>query len=170
MSMKTKASKKKVAAANPIARWGRYCDWKITVDRLNSIGDLSWSDEWDSKKKRREAATFTLDFPLRKELWQKVSIEEQMSKWRARIGKTGAFYVGSRSLAGNRQYRLTGVKFDDVRQNRGVVVACDVQLSFTETKSKKVKKTKLKRRKTTKKKPAKAKKKAKVSGSVGKAR
>lgn len=164
MSMKTRASKKKVAAANPIARWGRYYDWKITVDRLNSIGALSWSDEWDSEKKRREPSAFTLSFPLRKELWQKVSIEGQMSKWRSRIGKVGAFYVGSRSLAGNRQYRLTGVKFDDVRQNRGVVVACDVELSFTEVKSKKVKKTKLKRRKTTKRKPA------KVSGSVGKAR
>lgn len=158
MSMKTSTSKGKVAAANPIARWGKYCDWKITVDRLNSIGELSWSDEWDSKKKRREAATFTLDFPLRKEFWQKISIEDHMSKWRSRIGKTGAFYVGSRSLAGNRQYRLTGVKFEDVRQNRGVVVACDVQLSFTEVKGKKVKKTKIKRRKTSKKKPAKAKK------------
>lgn len=153
MSMKSSASKTKIAAANPIARWGKYYDWKITADRLNSIGAISWSDEWDSEKKRRNAATFTLEFPLRKEFFQSVSIEEQMAKWRSRIGKTGAFYVGSRSLAGNRQYRLTGVNFKDVRQNRGVVTSCDVELSFTEVKSKKAKSVKLKRRKTTKKKP-----------------
>ena len=153
MSMKSSASKAKIAAANPIARWGKYYDWKITADRLNSIGAISWSDEWDSEKKRLNAATFTLEFPLRKEFFQSVSIEEQMAKWRSRIGKTGAFYVGSRSLAGNKQYRLTGVNFKDVRQNRGVVTSCDVELSFTEVKSKKFKSVKLKRRKTSKKKP-----------------
>lgn len=153
MSMKSSASKTKIAAVNPIARWGKYYDWKITADRLNSIGAISWSDEWDSDKKRRNAATFTLEYPLRKEFFQSVSIEEQMAKWRSRIGKTGAFYVGSRSLAGNKQYRLTGVNFKDVRQNRGVVTSCDVELSFTEVKSKKVKSVKLKRRKTSKKKP-----------------
>ena len=153
MSMKSSASKTKIAAANPIARWGKYYDWKITADRLNSIGALSWSDDWDSDKKRRNAATFTLEFPLRKEFFQTVSIEDQMAKWRSRIGKTGAFYVGSRSLAGNRQYRLTGVSFKDVRQSRGVSTSCDVELSFTEVKSKKVKAVKLKRRKTSKKKP-----------------
>ena len=153
MSMKSSASKTKIAAANPIARWGKYYDWKITADRLNSIGAISWSDEWDSDKKRRNAATFTLEYPLRKEFFQSVSIEDQMAKWRSRIGKTGAFYVGSRSLAGNKQYRLTGVNFKDVRQNRGVVTSCDVELSFTEVKSKKVKSVKLKRRKTSKKKP-----------------
>ena len=82
-----------------------------------------------------------------------MSIEDQMAKWRSRIGKTGAFYVGSRSLAGNRQYRLTGVNFKDIRQSRGVTTSCDVELSFTEVKSKKVKAVKLKRRKTSKKKP-----------------
>ena len=153
MSMKSSASKTKIAAANPIARWGKYYDWKITADRLNSIGALSWSDDWDSDKKRRNAATFTLEFPLRKEFFQTVSIEAQMAKWRSRIGKTGAFYDGSRSLAGNRQYRLTGVSFKDVRQSRGVATSCDVELSFTEVKSKKVKAVKLKRRKTSKKKP-----------------
>lgn len=152
MSMKSSASKAKIAAANPIARWGKYYDWKITADRLNSIGALSWSDDWDSDKKRRNAATFTLEFPLRKEFFQTVSIEDQMAKWRSRIGKTGAFYVGSRSLAGNRQYRLTGVNFKDIRQSRGVATSCDVELSFTEVKSKKVKAVKLKRRKTSKKK------------------
>ena len=158
MSMKSSASKTKIAAANPIARWGKYYDWKITADRLNSIGAISWSDEWDSEKKRRNAATFTLEFPLRKEFFQSVSIEEQMDKWRSRIGKTGAFYVGSRSLAGNKQYRLTGVNFKDVRQNRGVVTSCDVELSFTEVKSKKAKSVKLKRRKTSNKKPTKKRK------------
>lgn len=158
MSMKSSASKTKIAAANPIARWGKYYDWKITADRLNSIGAISWSDEWDSEKKRRNAATFTLEFPLRKEFFQSVSIEEQMAKWRSRIGKTGAFYVGSRSLAGNKQYRLTGVNFKDVRQNRGVVTSCDVELSFTEVKSKKAKSVKLKRRKTSNKKPTKKRK------------
>ena len=158
MSMKTSASKAGVAAANPIARWGKYYDWKITADRLNSIGELSWSDEWNSEKKRRDASSFTLSFELHKELWQKISVEDHMSKWRSRIGKVGSFYVGSRSLAGNRQYRLTGVAFEGIRQNRGVVVACEVKLTFTEVKGKRVKKTKLKRRKTSKTKPSKGKK------------
>lgn len=154
MSIKTSASKKKIAAANPLARWGKYYDWKITADRLNSIDSLSWSDEWDSEKKRRNASTFTLSYPMRKEFWQSVSIENHMARWRARMGKTGAFYIGSRSLAGNRQYKLTGVNFKDVRQNRGVVTSCEVELTFTEVKSKKVKTTKLKRRTTSKKKPS----------------
>lgn len=163
---KNKALVKQVATANSspfkggcFARWGKKT-WKVTADKINTLSDAAWSDEWDAKKKARLASEAVFEFPLYKDLMPKLDLASEIRSWRNLIGKSGYLYLGGTLFGTQKKYRLTNVDVSNVELIRGEIVHCDIELTFTEIKKSKSKKLpKRKKKATTKKKTTKKKKK-----------
>lgn len=165
---KNKSLSKAVATANSspfkggcYAKWGKRT-WKVTADQINTLSDASWSDDWDTKDKKREASKAVFEFPLYKDLMPSLDIAAEIRAWRKLVGKSGYLYLGGTLFGVRKKYRLTGVEVSNVDLIRGEIVHCDVELNFTEIKKSKSKKLpKRKKKKTSKKKTAAKKKQTK---------
>ena len=159
---KSKKMNKRIASNNnnPIARWGK-CKWKITADRINTLSEIEMSDEYDLDEKWREPVEVRFSFPLYKDFFQSIDIQKQINNWRKRIGKKHKLYVGNRAFGINKKYRLVGVDVTNVEQIRGVVVHCDVELTFNEVRMTASQKADKRKKKKTSKSSSKSKSKKK---------
>lgn len=163
---KNKANVKAVATANSspfkggcFAKW-RKCTWKITADQINVLSDASFADEWDAKKKKREAAEAKFTYPIYKDLMPKLDVANEIRKWHGLVGKAGYLYVGGTLFGSKKKYRLTGVEVSDTELIRGEIVHCEIELTFTEVPKSASKKLPKRQKKATSKKKTTAKKKA----------
>lgn len=149
---------------NEIARWGNYkwARWEITRTNLGTFSSASMSREWVEKQKKKKAhqgpVEFKFKFPLYKELNGGLDIAARIQSWNKKVGKVAAFYIGTMSVGLAKKYRLTGVDVTNIEQVGGVIVHCDIELTFQSTK--KGVKNKRKSKKTSKK-SSKSKKKKK---------
>ena len=143
-----------------IARWGKM-QWKITQNQIRALEEASLAVEFDDSKKKdkdkwkREAS---VSFPLYKgiscddvafEIWQ----------WRSFVKKKNVLYIGGVAFGGYKQFQLVGVDVSKVQVSGGVIVSCDIELTFTAAKKsfsikkyKRIRKTPSKKSKKSKKK------------------
>ena len=163
---KNKAAVKAVASANNspfkggcFAKW-RKRTWKVTADQINVLSDASFSDAWDAKKKKTEAAEVKFTYPVYKELMPKLDLAAEVRAWHSLVGKAGYLYLGGTLYGSKKKYRLTGVEISDTEIVRGEIVHCEIELTFTEIKKSKSRKLPKRKKKATTKKKTTAKKKA----------
>ena len=140
------------------ARW-RNRIWTVTADQINTLSKASWSDEWDTENKKREASEASFEFPLYKDLMPNVDIAAEIRTWRKLIGCSGYLYLGGTLFGVQKKYRLTSVEVSNLDLIRGEIVHCDIELEFTELKKTTSKKLPKRKKKKTSRKRSSAKKK-----------
>ena len=149
MTKKKKAAyvkKQKAKAVNAVAkanktnaRWGVYA-WTVTADKIRTLSDASFTDEWNKDDSKRNPSEAKISFPVYKDLQPTADIANEIRTWRSQVGKTNYLYIGSTPFGCTKKYRLTKVDVSEVTQLRGEIVHCEIELTFTEVKGSKTKK------------------------------